>query len=144
MLFLVEMTCFVPRVAQCLHFVSCHRLECYYRPTVCPADRGLCCLQLPYTSVLWFSYVSLPSPFLVFYPFCLCVLSLFRFSCPVLLLQVCCIVMFRTATGSCPFLHYYTKGTNACNSTNSLFVSPSWCWSSVDVESVVKGRPVGQ
>ncbi|KAK0451775.1 hypothetical protein EV421DRAFT_1772998 [Armillaria borealis] len=115
MLFLVEMTCFVPRVAQCLCFVSFHRLE----------YRGLRCFQLPYTSILWFSYVSLPSPFLVFYPFCLCVLSLFRFSCPVLLLQVCCIVMFRTATGSCLFLHYYTEGTNAYNSTNSLFVSPS-------------------
>ncbi len=47
MLFLAEMTCFVPRVAQCLRFVSCHRLGRCYRPIVCPSDRGLCCLQLP-------------------------------------------------------------------------------------------------
>ncbi len=61
MLFLVETTCFVPPVAQCLRFGSCHRLERCYRPTVCPADRGLCCLQLPYTCVLSLSYVSLPA-----------------------------------------------------------------------------------
>ncbi len=61
MLFLVGTTCFVPPVAQCLRFGSCHRLERCYRPTVCPADRGLCCLQLPYTCVLSLSYVSFPA-----------------------------------------------------------------------------------
>ncbi len=48
-------------VVQCLRFDSCHRLERRYRSIVCPADRGLRCLQLPYTCVLWFSYVSLPA-----------------------------------------------------------------------------------
>ncbi|PBK60639.1 hypothetical protein ARMSODRAFT_965935 [Armillaria solidipes] len=39
---------------------SCHRFEHCYRPTVCPTDSGLFRLQLPYTCVLWFSYMSMP------------------------------------------------------------------------------------
>ncbi|KAK0429754.1 hypothetical protein EV421DRAFT_1864498, partial [Armillaria borealis] len=100
--FLVETTCFVPPVAQCLRFGSCHRLEHCYRPTVCPADRGFCCLQLPCTCVLSFSYVSLPAiplPGVLYLLslFCLCFMShaLFCYS------QVCCIVMSVAIWGPC-------------------------------------------
>ncbi|KAK0439184.1 hypothetical protein EV421DRAFT_873943 [Armillaria borealis] len=99
MLFLVETTCFVPPVAQCLHFGSCHRLERCYRPTVCPADRGRNCPAPAFCR--FHTCHCLPSPFLVFYTFCLCVLSLFRFPCLVLLLQVCCIVMSVAIWGPC-------------------------------------------